>query len=71
MIFSTDITSLSDTGLRLTAVHYHLLGKLTGDVQYHRLADAADDERMRRMLAAPNPYEEVSHARAKACAAGE
>jgi hypothetical protein len=56
---------MSDDELRMTMVALHARYEDSGDELYRELADKADEERARRLAAAPNPYKEdgdVEHA---------
>lgn len=57
ILVETDFEQMSEAELRFAALRFESLHRQTGDEAFSRLADEADEERARRMLAGPNPYE--------------
>ncbi len=61
-MLSKNFASMSDHELKLNIVSLAMRARESRDAFDERLLDAAEDERMKRMLASPNPYEEMNHA---------
>lgn len=69
-MFFTDFEYMTHGQLSFEIVRLTLLHEQTDDGSYRRLADRAEDIRMRRMLSEPNPYEELRDDGARGRAAG-
>lgn len=57
MLFETEFGAMNEAELRFALLRFEALFRQTGDEEIRMLADQVDEQRMRRMLAEPNPYE--------------